>query len=110
MISADLTKDLTPFSFNKPFINVDFLSNVRFISENYAEGGDVIENLSNNDGDGNGNGKNAIGWISKTTTLHVHHAVLYISLPSLHNCNVKVPNFTFCRGREHKTTTFFFFS
>ena len=23
---------------------------------------------------------------------------------------MKVPNFTFCRGREHRTTTFFFFS
>ena len=26
-----------------------------------------------------------IGLMSKTTTLHVHHAYLYISLPSLHN-------------------------
>ena len=26
----------------------------------------------------------------------------------LHDHNVKVPNFTFCRGRGHKTTTFFF--
>ena len=26
----------------------------------------------------------------------------------LHDHNVKVPNFTFCRGRRHKTTTFFF--
>ena len=33
---------------------------------------------------------------------------LYISLPSLHDYNVKVPNFTFCRGREHKTTFLFF--
>ena len=46
----------------------------------------------------------------KTTTLHVHNAFLYISLPSLHDYNVKLPNFTFCRGREQKTTTFFFFS
>ena len=23
---------------------------------------------------------------------------------------LEVPNFTFCRGRQHKTTTFFFFS
>ena len=48
--------------------------------------------------------------IRKTTTLHVHHAFFYISLPSLHDCNVKLPNFTFCRGREQKTTTLFFFS
>ena len=27
--------------------------------------------------------------MSKTTTLHVHHAFLYISLPSLHNYDVK---------------------
>ena len=31
-------------------------------------------------------------------------------LLSLHDYNVKVPYFTFCRGREHKTTTLFFFS
>ena len=36
---------------------------------------------------------------------HVHHA-----FPSLHDYDVKMPNFTFCRGSEHKTTTFFFFS
>ena len=34
------------------------------------------------DGDGNGNATKAIGLISKTTILHVHHAFLYISLPS----------------------------
>ena len=48
--------------------------------------------------------------VSKTTTLHVHHDVLYISYPSLPDYNVIVPNFTFCRGREHKVTTLFFFS
>ena len=31
---------------------------------------------------------------------------LHISLPSLQDYNVKVPNFTFWRGRENKTTTF----
>ena len=53
----------------------------------------------------------AIGldWQKKTTTtLHVHHAFLYISLPSLHDYDVKVPNFTFCREREQKTTFFLF--
>ena len=33
---------------------------------------------------------------------------LYIFLPSLHDYDVKEPNFTFCEGRERKTTTFFF--
>ena len=33
--------------------------------------------------------KKLIGLMSKTTTLQVHHASLYISLPSLHNYDVK---------------------
>ena len=67
--------------------------------------------LSNEDGDGNENGKKkAIGYISKlATTLHVHHAFLYISLPSLLDYHVKMPNFTFCGGRGHKTTRDFLF-
>ena len=47
--------------------------------------------------------------VRKTTNLHVHHAFLYISLPSLHVYEVKMPNFTVSAGREHKLTTFFFF-
>ena len=34
----------------------------------------ISGSLSNDDADGNENGKKAIGLISKTTTLHVHHA------------------------------------
>ena len=44
----------------------------------------------------------------KTTTLHVHLAFLYISLPSLHDYDVELPNFTFYGGSELKTTIFFF--
>ena len=46
------------------------------------------------------------------TTLHVQHALLYISFPSLHDYDVavKVPNFTVSRGSDRKTTSFFFFS
>ena len=33
---------------------------------------------------------------------------LYISLPSLYDYDVKLPNFTFCRGRECKTMAFCF--
>ena len=43
--------------------------------------------------------KNAVGLISKTTTSHVHHAFLYISLPSLHDYNVKMPNFSSVNAR-----------
>ena len=38
----------------------------------------------------------------------VHHAFLVHFLPSLHDYNVKVPNFTFCRGREKKDNNFLF--
>ena len=41
----------------------------------------VLGTLRSDDGDGNGNATKAIGLISKTTILHVHHAFLYISLP-----------------------------
>ena len=33
-----------------------------------------------------------------TRMLHVHTPFLYISLPSLHDCDVKMPNFTFYGG------------
>ena len=65
---------------------------------------------SNDDGDGNENGKKAVGLIKKkttTTTLHLHKALLYIYLPSFHDYDVKLPNLTFCGGREQKTTTLF---
>ena len=41
------------------------------------------------------NVKKAIGLVNKTTSLHVHHAFLYISLLSLHNYDVNKPNFMF---------------
>ena len=41
------------------------------------------------------NVKKAIGLVNKTTSLHVHHAFLYISLLSLHNYDVNKPNFKF---------------
>ena len=43
-------------------------------------------------------------YIGYTTTLHVHHAFWYISLPSPYDYDMKFPNFTFCRGREDKGT------
>ena len=70
----------------------------------------ILGSLSNDDGDVNKNSKKAIGLDWQTTTLHVYHAFLYIYLPSLHYYDVKMPIFTFCEGRERKTTTFSFFS
>ena len=39
----------------------------------------------------------------------MHHAFLYISLPSLHDYHVKMPNFTFCEGRKQAMTKFILF-
>ena len=55
----------------------------------------VVISLSNDHGEDNENSTKAIGLLSKTTTLHVHHAFLYISLPSRLDYNVKMPNFAF---------------
>ena len=65
-----------------------------------------LGNFSNDDGDGNENVKKAIGLLSKTTNLH--HAFLYISLPLLHDYDVKMPNFKFYGEGKQATTKFSF--
>ena len=67
-----------------------------------------LGSFSNHDGDGNEDVKKAIGLLRKTTTLHVHHAFLYISLPSLHDYDVKMTNCKFYGGRKQATTNPFF--
>ena len=37
----------------------------------------------------------------------MHDAYLFISLPLLHDYNVKLPSFTFYGGRERRTTILF---
>ena len=54
----------------------------------------LIGNFSNDEGDDNVK-KSCLDLLRKTTTLHVHHVFLYIFLPSLHDYDVKIPNFTF---------------
>lgn len=62
------------------------------------------------DVDQNGDAKKATSLITKTTTLHVHQAFLYISLPSPHDNNVKLLfNVTNYKGRKNSTTNFSFF-
>ena len=39
----------------------------------------------------------------------MHQAFLYISLPSLHDYGMKLPNFTFYGGRKQVTMNNFFF-
>ena len=54
-----------------------------------------IGSLSNDDGDGTTrNGKEQ--QLGGTTTLHVHHAFFHISLPSSHDYDMKLRNFTLC--------------
>ena len=48
-----------------------------------------------------------IGLMSKTKTVHVHRAFLYIALPSLHNYDVKWPNFKFTWEREWHDDKFY---
>ena len=66
-----------------------------------------IGSFSNDDGDGSEDVKKAMGLLRKTTTLHVHHAFLYISSPSLHDYDVKLPNCKFYGGREQATPNLF---
>ena len=68
----------------------------------------VAGSFSNDDGDATRTSKEAIRLLRKTTTLHVHHAFLYISLPSLHDYDVKMPNYKFYGGRKQATTNLFF--
>ena len=51
--------------------------------------------------------KKAIGFISKTTTLH---DFFYISLPFLNDYDVKKPNFVFYGERKQATAKFSFAS
>ena len=56
--------------------------------------------LRSDDSDSNENAKKAIpiGLITKTTILLMHHACLYISLLSLHDYGLKMPNLKFYKG------------
>ena len=68
----------------------------------------ILGSFSNDEGDGKEDVKKAIGLLRKTTTLHVHHAFLYISLPSLHDYDVKMPNCKIYGGRKQATTNLLF--
>ena len=51
--------------------------------------------VTNDDGDGNKNGKKAMGLDWHNNNLARRSRYLYISLPSLHDYDVKRPIFTF---------------
>ena len=70
----------------------------------------VNRDLKIGDGDDNENVKKAIGLISEITTLLVQHIFLYISLPFLLDCDVKLPNSMSYGERKQATTKIFFLS
>ena len=74
--------------------------------------GSLSNDPGDSDGNGNENGRKAfligIDWQNNNFTRASRF--LYISLPSLHAYDVKLPTFKYCGGREHKTTIFIFFS
>ena len=59
----------------------------------------TIRDLKIQHRDGNENVKKITRLISKTITLHVHHTYLYISLPFLHDYDMK-PHFAFYGERK----------
>ena len=61
-----------------------------------------LGNLSNDDSDRNKNGKKTSRFrLAKEQLCTCITHLLYISLASLHDNNVKEPNFMFRRGREY---------
>ena len=70
-----------------------------------------IVSLSNYDGDVNEKGKKVIGLDWQNNNFARFITLFFnISLSSLHDYVMKMPNFTFCGERDHKTTTSFLFS
>ena len=68
----------------------------------------IIGTLRSNDADDNENVQKTTGFISKTTTSHVHLTFLYISFPFLHDYDVKMLDFVFYRERRQATTKLYF--
>ena len=75
----------------------------------------LVGSLSNDDDDSSKNGKKknkktlALDWQNNNFARACMTFFLCISLPSLQDYDLKLPNFTFCTEREHNTTTSFFF-
>ena len=67
-----------------------------------------LGSLSNDDGDGNENGKKSTELDKQNNNFaRAVHAFLYTSLPSVHDYDVEMPNFTFSGELENKATTSF---
>ena len=66
-----------------------------------------IESLSNDDGDGNENFKKKKVWLAEQQLCTYSTLFLYISLPSLHDYGVKIPNSTFMEDVINKQQRIF---
>ena len=69
------------------------------------------DNKTNDDGDGKENGKNNM-FILTNKTFTCAHAILYISVPSLHHYDMKLTNFTsplYGIGEHNTKSVAFFF-
>ena len=70
----------------------------------------LLGSLSIDDGGGNENGKKATELDKQNNNFaRAFHTFFYTSLPSLHDYDVEMPNFTFSGELENKATTSFFF-
>ena len=72
----------------------------------------TMRGLTNGAGDDEENWKKARGLYPRTITLYVGQAFLYAFYPPLHDCDVKLPNFTqplFEVGEHNAKILFFFF-
>ena len=70
---------------------------VRFFDVHCKPPDATLESFSNDDGDSSEKGKknNNNSFIKQNKNFARGHAFLYISLPSQHDCDVKMPNLTF---------------
>ena len=64
----------------------------------------IMGTLRSNDAEDNENVQKTIGFISKTTTSHVHHTFLYISFPFMHGYDAKMLDLVFYGERRQATT------
>ena len=67
----------------------------------FARSGEANESISNDDGDGNKNDKKAIGLDWHNNNFARRSRYLYISLPPLHDYDVRRPIFFFYWGHKH---------
>ena len=87
---------------------VQFVANFRFFGVGSCQVENRARDFKIGRRDDIENVNKTIGFVGKAKTLHVHRTFLYIYLSFLFDYDVKLPNFTFCKGRKQATTKFYF--